>query len=73
VNSHSSNVSQAAAYYYHGLVLDKGTAPTDHVGAVYCLFASEELLRDSKRACLSFCLASPVTRCLLPSIKLFIV
>lgn len=54
--------AKAAAYYYHGLVLDKGTAPTDHVGAVYCLFASEELLRDSKRACLSFCLASPVTR-----------
>lgn len=55
---------QAAAYYYHGLVLGKGSAPSDHVSAVCCLFAAEELLREGKRACLSFCLAAPVTRSL---------
>lgn len=54
--------AKAAAYYYHGLVLDKGNAPSDHVGAVCCLLAAEELLRDGKRACLSFCVAAPVTR-----------
>ncbi|XP_020246818.1 uncharacterized protein LOC109824600 isoform X1 [Asparagus officinalis] len=54
--------AKAAAYYYHGLVLDKGSAPSDHVSAVCCLFAAEELLRDGKKACLSFCLAAPVTR-----------
>ncbi|KAJ6849046.1 uncharacterized protein M6B38_271535 [Iris pallida] len=53
---------KAAAYYYHGLVMDKGNAPSDHIGAVGCLFAADELLRDSKRACLSFCLAAPISR-----------
>ncbi|XP_020106484.1 uncharacterized protein LOC109722764 isoform X2 [Ananas comosus] len=57
-----SYFSQAAAYYYHGLVLDKGSEPSNHISAVCCLCAADELLIDSKRACLSFCLASPVTR-----------
>ncbi|KAG6581124.1 hypothetical protein SDJN03_21126, partial [Cucurbita argyrosperma subsp. sororia] len=54
--------SKAAAYYYHGLILDKGSEPSCHVSAVCCFLAAEELLLESKRACLSFCLASPVTR-----------
>ncbi|KAG1370183.1 hypothetical protein COCNU_15G005490 [Cocos nucifera] len=54
--------AKAAAYYYHGLVLDKGNGSSNHLNAVCCLFAAEELLTDSKRACLSFCLAAPVTR-----------
>ncbi|OAY66998.1 hypothetical protein ACMD2_04976 [Ananas comosus] len=54
--------AKAAAYYYHGLVLDKGSEPSNHISAVCCLCAADELLIDSKRACLSFCLASPVTR-----------
>lgn len=53
---------QAAAYYYHGLMLDKGLEPSCHVSAVCCFLAAEELLLESKKACLSFCLASPVTR-----------
>lgn len=53
---------QAAAYYYHGLLLDKGTADIDHVNALSCLLAADELLADCKRICLSFCLAKPVTR-----------
>ncbi|KAK0589351.1 hypothetical protein LWI29_013105 [Acer saccharum] len=54
--------SQAAAYYYHGLILDKGNEPSCHVSAVCCFLAAEELLCESKKACLSFCLAAPVTR-----------
>ncbi|WOL01750.1 hypothetical protein Cni_G10467 [Canna indica] len=54
--------AKAAAYYYHGLILDKGSEPTNHVSAVSCLFAANELLIDSKRASLSYCLAAPVTR-----------
>ncbi|XP_028771390.1 BRO1 domain-containing protein BROX homolog [Neltuma alba] len=54
--------AKAAAYYYHGLILDKGNEPTSHIGAVSCFLASEELLAESKKACLSFCLAAPVTR-----------
>jgi hypothetical protein len=54
--------NQAVAYYYHGLVLDKGGEAANHISAVCCLSAADDLLSDSKRACLSFCLANPVTR-----------
>ncbi|GFY87134.1 endosomal targeting BRO1-like domain-containing protein [Actinidia rufa] len=54
--------AKAAAYYYHGLILDKGTEPSSHVSAVCCVLAAEKLLSESKKACLSFCLAVPVTR-----------
>lgn len=54
--------AKAAAYYYHGLILDKGTEPSCHVSAVCCFLTAEELLLESKKICLSFCLAVPVTR-----------
>ncbi|CAL9178530.1 unnamed protein product [Musa hybrid cultivar] len=54
--------AKAAAYYYHGLIVDKGSELSNHVSAVCCLFAADELLIASKRASLSFCLAAPVTR-----------
>ncbi|TXG54922.1 hypothetical protein EZV62_020178 [Acer yangbiense] len=54
--------SKAAAYYYHGLILDKGNEPSCHVSAVCCFLAAEELLCESKKAYLSFCLAAPITR-----------
>lgn len=54
--------AKAAAYYYHGLVLDKGNEPSCHVSAVCCFLAAEELLAEGKKACLSFCLVPPVTR-----------
>ncbi|CAD6253147.1 unnamed protein product [Miscanthus lutarioriparius] len=57
-----SGYNLAVAYYYHGLVLDKGSEPANHISAVCCLSAADDLLSDSKRACLSFCLANPVTR-----------
>lgn len=60
---------QAAAYYYHGLILDKGNEPSCHVSAVCCFLAAEELLSESKKACLTFCLAAPVTRCILLTVN----
>lgn len=54
--------AKAAAYYYHGIIIDKGTEPSCHVSAVCCFLAAEELLAESKKASLSFCLAEPVTR-----------
>lgn len=53
---------QAVAYYYHGLILDKGNEPSCNVSAACCFLAAEELLSESKKACLNFCLAAPVTR-----------
>ncbi|KAF3435298.1 hypothetical protein FNV43_RR22385 [Rhamnella rubrinervis] len=54
--------AKAAAYYYHGLILDKRNEPSSHVSAVCCFLAAEKLLAESKKACLSFCLVAPVTR-----------
>lgn len=54
--------AKAVAYYYHALVLDKGGESSNHISAVCCLSAADDLLAESKRACLSFCLANPITR-----------
>lgn len=53
---------QAAAYYFHGLMVEKGNEPSCHVSAVCCFLAAEEILSESKKACFTFCLAAPVTR-----------
>ncbi|KAF8018364.1 hypothetical protein BT93_H3296 [Corymbia citriodora subsp. variegata] len=54
--------AKAASYYYHGVIFDKGSEPSCHVSAVCCFLAAEELLAESTKACLSFCLADPVSR-----------
>ncbi|KAK9678101.1 hypothetical protein RND81_11G188300 [Saponaria officinalis] len=54
--------SKAAAYFYHGIILDKGSEPMSHIQAVCSLVAAEELLTESRKACLGFCLAAPVNR-----------
>lgn len=54
--------AKAAAYFYHGLIVDKSLEPSSHTNALSCFVAAEELLSESRKACLSFCLASPVTR-----------
>ncbi|KAL8108791.1 hypothetical protein AgCh_025034 [Apium graveolens] len=54
--------AKAAAYYYNGLIVDKGTNPSCHTSAVCCFLAAEELLTESKKACLNFCLTVPITR-----------
>lgn len=54
--------AKAAAYYYHGLIVDKGNEPLSHTNAICCFRAAEDLLLETKKACLSFCLAAPVSR-----------
>ncbi|XP_071694063.1 uncharacterized protein [Rutidosis leptorrhynchoides] len=54
--------AKAAAYYYHGLITDKGTEPSCHIVAMCCFLAAEEILTESKKACLNFCLILPITR-----------
>ncbi|KAL8125398.1 hypothetical protein AgCh_012914 [Apium graveolens] len=54
--------AKAAAYYYNGLIGDKGTNPSCHTSVVCCFLAAEELLTESKKACLNFCLTVPITR-----------
>lgn len=46
--------AKAAAYYYHGIIIDKGTEPSCHVSAVCCFLAAEELLAESKKSLLKF-------------------
>lgn len=54
--------AKAAAYYYHGMILDEGTTEKSHSMAVAALQAAEEFLKESKRACEVFNVASPTSR-----------
>lgn len=54
--------AKTAAYFYHGLILDKSNEPFSHINATCCLRAAEDLIFENKKACLSFCLGRPVTR-----------
>ncbi|KAK6925406.1 BRO1 domain [Dillenia turbinata] len=54
--------AKAAAYYYHGLILDEGNTEKSHGMAVAALQAADELLKESKKDCESFNLAPPISR-----------
>ncbi|KAL6912303.1 hypothetical protein ACP4OV_001108 [Aristida adscensionis] len=54
--------AKAAAYYYHGLILDEGNTEKSHRTAVAALQSAEEYLRESKAVCETFHAASPVSR-----------
>ncbi|KAM7267925.1 hypothetical protein ACFE04_010091 [Oxalis oulophora] len=54
--------AKAAAYYYHGLFLERGNLKSSHIRAMCCFLAAQELLLQSKKVSLSFCLAPPTTR-----------
>ncbi|KAJ3680314.1 hypothetical protein LUZ60_016592 [Juncus effusus] len=54
--------SKAAAYYFHGLILDEGNTEKSHRMAVAALQASEEFLRESKRGCDTFHSSTPTSR-----------
>jgi hypothetical protein len=53
---------QAAAYYFHGLILDEGNSEKSHGMAVAALQASEEFLKESKRASEAFHATPPTSR-----------
>ncbi|KAF5188452.1 Endosomal targeting bro1-like domain-containing protein, partial [Thalictrum thalictroides] len=54
--------AKAAAYYYHGLILDEGNTEKSHGMAVAALQAAEEFLKESKKACEAFNTTAPLSR-----------
>nr|XP_019711070.1 uncharacterized protein LOC105058978 isoform X2 [Elaeis guineensis] len=54
--------AKAAAYYYHGLILDEGNTEKSHGMAIAALQAAEEFLKESKRACEVFNAMPPTSR-----------
>lgn len=63
--SYNLRSMQAAAYYYHGLILDEGNTEKSHGMAVAALQAADEYLRESKRTAEAFNLSVPVSRYLI--------
>ncbi|OWM62707.1 uncharacterized protein LOC116214698 [Punica granatum] len=54
--------AKAAAYYYHGLILDEGNTEKFHGMAVAALQASDEYLRESKKLSEAFNATPPLSR-----------
>ncbi|KAH9725020.1 BRO1 domain-containing protein [Citrus sinensis] len=54
--------AKAAAYYYHGLILDEGNTEKFHGMAVAALQAADEYFKESKKACEAFNVAPPLSR-----------
>ncbi|WCJ34703.1 Endosomal targeting BRO1-like domain-containing protein [Euphorbia peplus] len=54
--------AKAAAYYYHGLILDEGNTEKSHGMAVAALQAADEYFKESRRACEAFNGVSPLSR-----------
>ncbi|XP_073102420.1 uncharacterized protein [Elaeis guineensis] len=53
--------AKAAAYFYHGLILDEGNTEKSHGMAIAALQAAEEFLKESKRACEAFNAVPPAS------------
>ncbi|KAK1326615.1 hypothetical protein QJS10_CPA01g00041 [Acorus calamus] len=54
--------AKAAAYYYHGLILDEGNTEQSHGMAVAALQAAEEFLKERKKASEAFNSEPPISR-----------
>ncbi|VAH49703.1 uncharacterized protein [Triticum aestivum] len=54
--------AKSAAYYFHGLILDEGNSEKSHGMAIAALEASEEFLKESKRASEVFHATPPTSR-----------
>ncbi|KAK1556243.1 hypothetical protein Q3G72_001311 [Acer saccharum] len=54
--------AKAAAYYFHGLILDEGKTEGCNGMAVAALRAADEFLKQSKKACESFHMTPPLSR-----------
>ncbi|GFY95680.1 endosomal targeting BRO1-like domain-containing protein [Actinidia rufa] len=56
--------AKAAAYYYHGLILDEGNTEKSHGMAVAAFQAADEYLKESKKASEAFNMVPPLSRIL---------
>ncbi|XP_065021544.1 uncharacterized protein LOC103981214 isoform X2 [Musa acuminata AAA Group] len=54
--------AKAAAYYYHGVLLDEGNTQKSHTAAVAALKAADDFLKESKRASEAFNVLPPTSR-----------
>ncbi|XP_020221801.1 uncharacterized protein LOC109804396 [Cajanus cajan] len=54
--------AKAAAYYYHGLILDEGNTEKSHGMAVAALQAADEYFKESKKLCEAFNASPPLSR-----------
>ncbi|XP_057521670.1 uncharacterized protein LOC130801798 [Amaranthus tricolor] len=54
--------AKAAAYYYHGLILDEGNTAKYHGMAIAALQVADEYLKESKKACEAFNMTPPQSR-----------
>ncbi|KAG4397600.1 hypothetical protein GLYMA_10G173800v4 [Glycine max] len=54
--------AKAAAYYYHGLILDEGNTEKSHGMAVASLQAADEYFKESKKLCEAFNAVPPLSR-----------
>lgn len=54
--------AKAAAYYYHGLILDEGNTEKSHGMAAASLQTAEEVLTESKKSCEDFHVMPPASR-----------
>ncbi|EES05482.1 hypothetical protein BDA96_04G241200 [Sorghum bicolor] len=54
--------AKAAAYYFHGLILDEGETEKSQETAIAALQSSEEFINESKRASEAFHTAPPTSR-----------
>ncbi|KAL6997294.1 hypothetical protein U1Q18_007420 [Sarracenia purpurea var. burkii] len=54
--------AKAAAYYYHGLILDEGNTEKSHGMAVAALQVADEYLKESKKASQAFNTVPPLSR-----------
>ncbi|MCL7044026.1 hypothetical protein MKW94_029153 [Papaver nudicaule] len=54
--------AQAAAYYYHGIILDEGNTEKSHLMAVSALRTAEQFLKESNKECEAFHTTRPVSK-----------
>lgn len=55
-------LGQAAAYYYHGLILDENPEDVSHAQALACLQGAQAFLKEGQRTRTKFVNTAPITR-----------
>jgi hypothetical protein len=55
-------LGQAAAYYYHGLILDENPEDVSHAQALACLQGAHAFLKEGQRTRTKFVNTAPITR-----------
>jgi hypothetical protein len=55
-------LGQAAAYYYHGLILDENPEDVSHAQALACFQGAQAFLKEGQRTRTKFVNTAPITR-----------